>query len=271
VGPPTGGAPGSGVAAHQARSGDAGVRDRGPLTRVTDLVITDFVRHERATLTDGKPHRVPERPQTSDLRPVDRAVTDAVLTAAAEAPTPIAELRRVVHEQPRNAALWDETAGAGLVRHPYARGRLQTWVSGWVFGVGVAVPGILIFGVADDIDRIPGAVWNVIAVLLPITVIAMPFTLLYVYDRLRKRISGYGPDPRTQAGLRLAELAADEKWATTGFYPQALAGAATDPGRWQLKMVPDDLDVKGGPEAAKDIVDDVTSIADDLGLRGGGL
>jgi len=88
--------------------------------RVTDLVIADLLRHERAALIDGELYRLPERPPASGLHGYARPLTDAALATAARAPAPIAELRRVVFGQPLTAALWDETARAGLLRHPYA-------------------------------------------------------------------------------------------------------------------------------------------------------
>ncbi|TDO41684.1 hypothetical protein C8E87_5421 [Paractinoplanes brasiliensis] len=36
-------------------------------------------------------------------------------------------------------------------------------------------------------------------------------------------------------------------------------------------MIPDDLGVTGGPDKVRGQVDEVKSIADDLGLRGGGM
>jgi hypothetical protein len=59
-----------------------------------------------------------------------------------------------------------------------------------------------------DVIQTTEAVWNVISALIVIIVDGPPFTLLYFYTRLRSRISGYAPYPRTQAGLRLTELAA---------------------------------------------------------------
>jgi len=230
--------------------------------RVTDLIIADLVRHERATLSDGGLRRILGQPPASALPASARPLTDAVLAEAAEAPVPIAELRGVVREQPLTATLWNETAKAGLVRHPHSRGRSQNAALVWALGLGLPLPIPAFIGLSA-IDPAPDAEfhvrlgWFVLLGLVEFTTVPIVVTPLVVYVLLQNRISGYGPDPRTQAGLRLADLAAAEQWGATGAYPEALAGAATDPGRWQLDLAPDKPDVKAKPEALKDSADDV--------------
>jgi len=243
--------------------------------RVTDLIIADLVRHERAMLSDGGLHRIPGQPPASALSASARPLTDAVLAAAAEAPVPIAKVRGVVHEQPLTATLWNETAKAGMVRHPHARGRSQNAALVWALGLGLPLPVPAYIGLSSidpgpDADTRLRLGWFVLLGLVELASVPIVATPLIVYFLLLNRISGYGPDPRTQAGLRLADLAAAEQWAATGAYPEALAGAVTDPGRWQLDLAPDKLDAEAKPEALKDSADEPEPVADDVRLSGDG-
>jgi hypothetical protein len=225
-----------------------------------------MVRHERASLTDGVLHRSDGGLITTGPPEWVRPLVVTVL-AEAEQPVRVEEVRTTVHEHPVMAELWERVAADGMIRSAYARGREQTWISSWVIASALGSSAVVINGVAAFQEHIPEAVWAVFSALFVITTVASPFVLLSLYDRRQRRISGYGSDPRTRAGLCLAELAAVEEWSSSGGYPDALTGE----GRWELEVIPDDLGVNGGHDAVRGQVDEVKSVADDLGFRGGGM
>jgi len=166
----------------------------------------------------------PGRVETEPGRVETGELGDAVvgLLGSGEAVS-LGDVRYLVGRRPLMRRLWDDGARAGLLRSWWVRNRGRNWLTMATFLTAVAVPLPFAFGAAQQ-DPPPGGAPLGIALLLVAGAVGGPFAILAFTEWRRRRLPGYGNDPRTPAGLHATGIARREPWAARAPWSTALDG-----------------------------------------------
>jgi len=191
--------------------------------RVADVVVAALAAEERVVVdADALQLSLPAGPEPG--RAGDGELGDAIvgLLGSGEAVS-LADVRYLVGRRPAMRRLWDDGARAGLLRSWWVRNRGRNWLTMATFLTAVAVPLPFAFGAAQQ-DPPPGGAPLGIALLLVAGAVGGPFAILAFTEWRRRRLPGYGNDPRTPAGLHATEIASREPWAVRAPWSTALDG-----------------------------------------------